>query len=98
MKTTRAPHGKISEHFQGLGAASLEMVIQRAREIAITNGRPPNHYSDDDFLQAKRELTGAAGETEAPETDNPNVANLTRWDENPEQAGHPAHKSALADE
>ncbi len=98
MKTTRSPHGKISEHFQGLGAASLDSVIQRAREIAMINGRPPNHYLDDDFLQAKRELIGASDGAAAPETENPALANLTHWDENPEAAGHSAPKAEPADE
>lgn len=93
MKSSRSPHGKISDHFEGLGAASLDQVIQRAREIAIINSRPPNHYTDDDFLQAKRELMGAPEESE-----DPTVSHLTKWDENPEASGHPAPKTELPDE
>jgi len=94
MKTTRVPHGKISDHFQGLGAASRDTVLRRAREIALTNGHPPNHFTEDDFLQAKRELMGATGDGES---DGP-LTNLTRWDEAPGSHGHPVEKTEPADE
>ncbi|HWD17730.1 MAG TPA: hypothetical protein VHB20_00505 [Verrucomicrobiae bacterium] len=96
MKTKHSPHGRISDHFEGLGAASSDTVVQRAREIAIINGRPPNHFSKDDFLEAKRELTGAEsyedGEFEEA------VARLTKWDDAPASHGHSSQKSEAPDE
>ena len=38
MKTPREGTGKISDHFQGLGTVTREMVERRAKEIAIING------------------------------------------------------------
>jgi hypothetical protein len=94
MKATHAPHGKICCHFEGLGAASRDTVRQRAREIALINGRPPNHFTEDDFLEAKRELMGATGDGEPGDA----LERLTRWDEAPETHGHPVEKSEPADE
>ena len=95
MSPTRNLHGKISDHFKGLGAATQDLVIQRAREIAIINGRTPNCYNDDDFLQAKHELLGA---DHAEEGEFDFVASLTQWDENPASHGHAARRAELPDE
>ena len=94
MKLTRAFHGRISDHFQGIGAASLDRVLDRAREIALTNGRLPNQFTDEDFLQAKRELMGADS---SAESDDPMSA-LVRWDEPLDARGHPVEKTEAADE
>jgi len=94
MKTTRPPHGRISDHFQGLGAANDESVVQRAREIAITNGRLPNQFTRDDYVQAKRELIGASPQ-EQGELD---TEELTRWDEAPGSSGHSVTKTEPVDE
>jgi hypothetical protein len=34
------------------------MVIKRAKEIAVTEGRNGNDYTQDDYAQARRELAG----------------------------------------
>lgn len=60
------------------------MVAQRARELALINGR--EHFTDDDWAQAKRELIGVEGPTEAGEEES--VAAITRWDEEPGTSGH----------
>ena len=58
MKTAQGSTAKISEHFSGLGTVTPEMVEQRAREIALINGRPPNVFNSADFEEARLELTG----------------------------------------
>ena len=88
-------HGIISEHFCGVGTVTPDRVIQRAREIALINGRPPNHYTQDDFNEAKRELTG---ETAVEASDEGAVANVTAWDESPSDSGHSVEREIADDE
>ena len=97
MKKIFQPHGRISGHFKGMGAATTDMVIERAREIAIINGRPPNHYSQDDLQQAKRELTGAGNGAEEQAEEEP-IFGLTQWDEEPGTSGHAVGATASIDE
>ncbi|MDQ6631121.1 MAG: hypothetical protein M3Y82_05115 [Verrucomicrobiota bacterium] len=82
MKNSENLSGKISDHFQGVGTITREMVTQRARELAVINGR--DHFNDIDWSQAKQELLGG---TEADATDE-GVEMLTRWDEDPGVSGH----------
>jgi hypothetical protein len=87
-------NGIISENFQGVGTVNHDSVVRRAREIALINGRPPNHYTQEDFQEAKRELTGA----DLDNADGEVVASITTWDENPNSSGHPVEKEEAADE
>lgn len=89
-------HGIIAEHFGGVGTITREMVVQRAREIALINGHLPDHYTRDDFLEAKRELTGHAGLEDLDEEGS--VTAITRWDEEPGTTGHAADKVVASDE
>jgi hypothetical protein len=97
MKTTRRTHGKISDHFNGLGTVTRDTVVERAREIALINGRGPNHYNQDDFAAAKRELTGATPE-DANEGEEETIAGLVTWDESPDSAGRSVQKEEPEDE
>ena len=95
MKDINNAHGIISEHFQGVGTVTRDMVVKRAKEIAIINGRERHHYTKDDFMEAKRELTGnSSAEGEEDEL----LASLTSWDEEPGASGHSAHCGDLPDE
>ena len=58
--------GKISTHGDGMGAPTPELVEQRAREIALTNERNPEEFTDADWEQARAELMGLGSNT-APE-------------------------------
>ncbi len=82
MKREATP-GKISDHFQGLGTVTRDMVQKRAKELAIIKGH--DHYTEDDFQEAKRELIGVHG-NDAGEDEILNT--LTRWDEEPGSTGH----------
>jgi hypothetical protein len=97
MKIPRQNHGKISAHFTGLGTVTRDTVVERAREIALINGRGPNHYTQEDFLQAKRELTGTLAEDEG-EWEEEVVPGLVTWDEPPDAAGRSADKERLDDD
>jgi hypothetical protein len=97
MKATRQSHGRILDHFKGMGTVTRDQVEERAREIALINGRGPNHYSQEDFLKAKRELTGAAPEANN-EAEEETVAGLVTWDEAPDATGHPVKKEEPEDE
>jgi hypothetical protein len=97
MKKSRPGHGKISDHFKGMGTVTPDMVTERAREIALISGRPPNHFNQDDFMEAKRELTGATPEAEGGDEED-TVAGLVTWDEAPGATGHPVEKAEPEDE
>lgn len=96
MKITHERTGRISDHFQGLGTVTRAMVEHRARELSIINGRPPNEFTENDWVQAKRELLGVQ-EAEEIEEDEP-LAALTRWDEEPGTSGHHVENEVPPDE
>ena len=58
MKQNRIDEGRISDRGKGLGTVTEEMVEQRAREIAVINGREARNVLDSDIDQARRELLG----------------------------------------
>lgn len=96
MKTARGRSGRISDHFSGLGTVTREMVEQRAKELAIINGREARHFTEDDWIQAKHELMGNQDNEENDEEEP--VAALTRWDEEPGTSGHHVENTPAADE
>jgi len=86
MKKDQIEEGRISEHSKGLGTVTQEMVRARAREIALINGRSPEHLSPADFSQAKQELTGQNYVGPAEEQ----LPSSERWDPVPGTPGHQA--------
>jgi hypothetical protein len=96
MENNPIDEGRISEDSRGVGTVTPEMVLQRARELAIINGRPPNRILDSDLEQARRELT-------AEEPDPSEQANLEslpeseRWDPVPGSSGDEAPKVPAPD-
>ena len=56
MSTMRPTPAKIIQHSQGLGAPSADTVRQRARELAVIDGRA--EFNEGDWVQAKQELHG----------------------------------------
>jgi hypothetical protein len=87
--------GIISDHFSAVGTVTPEMVRRRAREIAVINGRPPNHCTKQDSLEAKRELTG---ELSFGDGEDDIIINTTSWDDEPGSAGYPVEKEEAVDE
>ena len=86
MKRDQIEEGRIIDHSKGIGTVTQEMVRERAREIAMINGRSRDHVSPADFAQAKRELTGH-DDAESPEEKLPE---WERWDPVPGTPGHAA--------
>ena len=58
MREPNSPGQKarIIIHDEGAGVPSPDVVVQRAREIAVIAGRAASDYTDEDFRQAKLEL------------------------------------------
>src|SRR5688572_17993875 len=67
MKRDPIEEGRLTEHSRGMGTVTREMVLKRAREIALINGRSEHHVIQSDFDRAKRELTGGAETVNDPE-------------------------------
>jgi hypothetical protein len=58
MKENQVDQGRFSQDAHGVGTVTEEMVLQRARELAVINGRPEHKVLDSDIRQARHELTG----------------------------------------
>jgi len=97
MEQNPLTKGVLAENFIGIGTVTQEMVLKRARELAIINGHSPNHVSKSEFEQAKRELTGGVdiGPKEAALESAPESE---RWDPLPGSTGHKAPESSDEDE
>ena len=50
--------GKFLAGAKPLNTVTEGMVLRRAKEVAVINGRNGNDYTQDDFEQARRELVG----------------------------------------
>ena len=89
--------GRLSDRGEGLGTVTREMVMKRARQIAVINGRSQNNVLDSDFMQAKRELEGE-DEINPPVSASENLPEDKRWDPVPGSEGHEAPTVPAADE
>jgi len=88
--------GKIEENAAGLGVPSPEQVEQRAREIAVIQGRAASDVNDTDRQQARRELLGEEpADAQDPEA---MIASVTSWTEEPGTAGKQASTYLPQDE
>lgn len=97
MRENRIEEGRFTEHGHGLGTVTREMVQQRARELALINGRSGHQVLDSDWAQAKRELTGEA-RLNPPATAEESLAESERWDPVPESSGHQVPSVPTPDE
>jgi hypothetical protein len=97
MKRNPLKEGALTENSIGIGAVTRKLVLGRAEELAIINGRWLHNVSSSDFAQARRELTGQ------PDAD-PKEALLEaapeseRWDPVPGSTGHKVLAAASDDE
>jgi hypothetical protein len=87
MKATQTIKGRISGRFNGLGTVTPGMVEQRAREIALINGRQAEDFNEADLEEAQAELTGDFALTEQREEDSAPAAASLR-DVVPGSVGH----------
>jgi hypothetical protein len=97
MKATQTVKGRISGRFNGLGTVTPSMVEQRAREIALINGRPAEDFSENDLEQAQAELTGASALEEQRE-EEPGARAATLRDVIPGTSGHKVAPKLPSDE
>jgi hypothetical protein len=89
--------GKISMHGDGMGAPTEELVEQRAREIALTNERDPEEFTDADWEQARAELMGV-GSTGAPEEISDTQEADEHWEVVASDTGHRTERAGEDDE
>ena len=89
--------GRIIEHTKGIGTVTREMVLARARELALINGRSSHQILKSDWEQARRELLGKEGliPTETPAEILPESE---RWDPTPVSTGHKVGEDPIHDE
>jgi len=79
MKQNRIEEGRLSDRGEGLGTVTKEMVMKRAREIAVINGRSQNNVLDSDVEEALRELQGE-DQMNPPLTAAESIPEDERWD------------------
>jgi hypothetical protein len=97
MKRNPIEDGKISDRGEGLGTVTKEMVMKRAREIAVINGRPSRDVLDSDVDEARRELSGE-DEMKPEPTAAESLSEDERWDPVPGSEGHKAPTVSATDE
>ena len=97
MNTNPLKQGLLTANSAGIGSVTRKMVLTRAVELAVIDGRSPKEVSKSDWEQAKRELTGGpeinpkeALLESAPESD--------RWNPVAGSIGHKVRVSSSADE
>jgi hypothetical protein len=89
--------GIIAKNFTGIGTVTLEMIRERAHELAILSGRVPAHVTQAESEQARRELSGGSdldGREEVIEA----IPESGRWDPVPGSAGRQIPESLDDDE
>ncbi|HWD93380.1 MAG TPA: hypothetical protein VG938_13640 [Verrucomicrobiae bacterium] len=89
--------GRLSDRGEGIGTVTREMVVKRARQIALLNGRSENEFQDSDFNEAKRELLGE-DEVNPEPTAEEKIPEDQRWDPVPGSEGHKVPNSPAPDE
>jgi hypothetical protein len=97
MEQNPLTKGILTENFTGIGTVTHEMVLERARELALINGHAPDHVSKSEFAQAKRELTGGS-DTSPKEEAVESVGEFERWGPSHGSTGHKAPESFDEDE
>src|ERR1044072_5066992 len=97
MKQNRIEEGRLSDHGKGLGTVTKDMVMNRAREIAVINGRSQNNVIDSDVDEAQRELAGE-DEMKPNPTAAENLPEDERWDPIGGSKGRKAPTVPAADE
>lgn len=89
MKRNPDERGRFSDRGEGLGTVTKKMVMVRARQIAVINGRTEKGVMDSDILEARRELQGE-DEMDPTPTRGDNLPEDKRWDPVPGSEGRSA--------
>jgi hypothetical protein len=93
----RIEEGRLSDRGEGLGTVTKEMVMKRARQIAVINGRTEKNVLDSDVDEARRELQGE-DEMNPPLTAAESIPEDKRWDPVPASEGRAAPTVPAPDE
>ncbi len=93
-ENSHSAFGKISVHGNGVGAPTPELIETRAREIALIHERQPDDYTDADWDQARREISGAEVITPADDTDGV-IDTMSDRDSVPGESGHRAARAGF---
>ena len=94
---TQPGFGKVSNHGDGMGAPTPELVEQRAREIALIAERNPDEFTDADWEQARQELMGVSTMA-APEETPENAGLDEEWPVVASNSGERAKRPGLDDD
>jgi len=70
-----------------MGVPSPEDIERRAREIAMIDERDPKDFTEADWAQARRELSGEVS-TPPPEEDDKTIRLEEEWEVTPDDRGH----------
>jgi hypothetical protein len=97
MKRDQIEDGRMTDHTAGLGTVTEAMVRQRAREIALINGREESQVLDSDLDQARRELQGQERLYPSP-TAAESLPESKRWSAVASSAGHKTRTVRVSDE
>jgi len=97
MKTNPLKEGTLTENSAGLGTVTRKMVLERAIELAVINGRAAQEVSKSDWQQAQRELTGEP-DTDLKEAILESAPESERWDPVPGSEGRKLPVAPSADE
>ena len=89
--------GVLTENFLGIGTVTQKMVHARACELALIAGRVPPDPSQEDYQQAKGELTGGT-DPEPQDEMFELVPESERWDPVPGSTGSKSPESVSEDE
>jgi hypothetical protein len=97
MKQDRIEQGRFSDRGEGLGTVTKKMVMERARQIAVINGRTEKDVMDRDIAEALRELRGEDEMKPQPTTEE-SLTEDRRWDPVPASEGEQAPTVSAPDE
>jgi hypothetical protein len=89
--------GRLSDRGEGLGTVTREMVMARARQIAVLNGRSAKNVLDSDFAEARRELLGKDEINPEPSAEE-KIPEDKRWDPVPGSEGRKVPATPAPDE
>jgi hypothetical protein len=87
MKIDPEKEAVIMINTAGTGTVTRKMVLERATELALINGRSAEEVSAADWAQAKRELTGGP-DMDPKEILLESAPESERWDPLPGSTGH----------
>jgi hypothetical protein len=96
MKIKDNVGSRVSNHLEGVGEISIEMIEKRAKEIAVLKSRNADDYTDEDWMQAKEELLNPQSASELHEEKA--LEKIEAWDQPVTESGHEVKEKPLEDE